>query len=83
MSKTLVEAATETIQFLKDQNVIGPKDALSVQIVHELCAEWPLATTSTQRAAISKEIRNTLAALPEAPAAGDPVDDILGDIANA
>lgn len=83
MSKTLVEAATETIAFLNDQKVIGDKDSLTVAIIMELCAEWPLATTSTQRAAISKEIRNTLAALPEAPAAGDPVDGLLDDIANA
>lgn len=83
MTKTLVQAAAETIAFLAEQKLLTEKDSLSVQIIHELCAEWPLATTSTQRAALSKEIRNSLASLPQPVESSDPVDDVLTGIANA
>lgn len=65
--------AQETIRFLTNQGLITQADSLNIALIKELCAEWQLATSSTQRGMVSKEIRACLEALPKPEA--KPSDD--------
>lgn len=79
----LTKSALKTIAYLTDQNLLTDKDALTVALIEELCKEWTNANSATQRAALSKELRNCMAALPVTPATSTGVDDILKGITDA
>lgn len=65
MNNPLRDKALQTVQYLRDKNLTTDADELNIALIESLCDEWPLAQSSTQRAAISKEIRNCIAALPK------------------
>lgn len=75
--------AEKTLQFLEDEGLLTDADALNVALVQALCDEWPEATSSTQRAALSKELRACLESLPKPePVASDELGDLLTDLAS-
>lgn len=78
----LQTAANKTIKTLKAQGLLTDEHALTVALVRQLAAEWSEATSSTQRAAISKELRYALALLPQAPEETDDVADLLAELAD-
>jgi hypothetical protein len=78
----LKQEALKTIKYLRDSNLLTDADALNIELIKALCDEWPEATTSTQRAALSKEIRACLEALPKPDVKPtDELADFLADMA--
>jgi hypothetical protein len=53
------------IKFLTNQNLLTDEHAYTVSLARQLAAEWENCDTSTQRAAISKEIRACIELLPK------------------
>lgn len=78
----LLTAANKTIKTLKAADALRDEDALTVALIKELCAEWGEAVTSTQRSAISKELRYCLGMLPPIPEETDDVADLLAELAD-
>lgn len=78
----LQTAANKTIKTLKAQGLLTDEHALTVALIRQLAAEWSEATSSTQRAAISKELRYALALLPTPPDETDDVADLLAELAD-
>lgn len=78
----LENAANRTLRALKQRNLLTDEHALTIQLIKELCHEWSEALSTTQRAAISKEIRYALALLPDVPAESDDMGDLLAELAD-
>jgi hypothetical protein len=85
MAKSALELkAAETIRFLTDEGLITKEHSLTIALIKELCAEWALATSSTQRATISKEIRSSIEMLPKIEIKQtDEVEDFFKELENA
>ncbi|EGD7391293.1 hypothetical protein DQF30_24110 [Shigella flexneri] len=78
----LTSGANKTIRNLKSLGLLTDDHALTVALIKELCAEWSAAQSTTQRAAISKELRYALALLPTPPEETDDVADLLAELAD-
>jgi hypothetical protein len=65
--------ADKYIRFLKKQSLLTDEHALTVSLVKSLAEEWSLCTSSTQRAAIAKELRACIDMLPHTET---PIQDV-------
>lgn len=86
-SNPLLTGINKTLRILKQQELLEDRHAGYVALVKQLAKDYQLATTATQQAALSKEIRECLKALPEpkteeSPAAKDATQDVWESIAN-
>lgn len=76
--------AAKYIRFLKSQGLLTNEHALTVSLVEFLAAEWSLCTSSTQRAAVSKEIRAAIEMLPHTEVKiADEAQTFLNDLEQA
>ena len=74
----------ETIRFLTKQGLITHEHSLTIALIKELCAEWYKCSSSTQRAAISKEIRAAIELLPKPEIkVSDETEDFFKELENA
>jgi len=86
-SNPLLTGINKTLRILKQQELLEDRHAGYVALVKQLANDYQQATTSTQQAALSKEIRECLKALPtppepaEAPVATDESQDAWEAIA--
>lgn len=82
IEKTQLQADSEKyIRFLKKQGLLTDEHSLTVSLVRVLAAEWSLCTSSTQRAAISKELRAAIEMLPHTEAKiADETQDFLNEL---
>ncbi|MFJ2144163.1 hypothetical protein ACIOJF_02535 [Glutamicibacter sp. NPDC087831] len=86
-SNPLLTGINKTLRILKQQELLEDRHAGYVALVKQLAKDYQLATTSTQQAALSKEIRECLKALPtppteETPTAQNDTQDVWESIAN-
>lgn len=83
-SNPLRTGALKTVKFLTESKLLTDEHAATVALLEALCDEYPLATNSTQRSAISREIRNCLESLPKPEAkVSDEAADFLADLESA
>lgn len=66
-SNPLLTGINKTLRILKQQELLEDRHAGYVALVRQLCKDYLEASTATQRAALSKEIRECLRALPTPP----------------
>ncbi len=80
-SNPLALKSNETITFLKNQQLITHEHSLTISLIKHLCAEWDTASSSTQRAMISKELRACIELLPKPiPKTSDEAQEFLDDL---
>jgi hypothetical protein len=78
---TIVEDTTRYIAFLSDQGLLTDEHALTVALLRALVAKLADCTNATQYAAVSKEIRATMEALPKPEVKQtDEVEDFFNEL---
>lgn len=73
--------AAETIQTLRDADLIRPEHALTIELLNTLCGAVATAASGAMVAALSKEIRACLDTLPQPEVqATDAAEDFLASL---
>lgn len=79
----LENKANATIRYLRNADLLTHEHDLTVEIIKSLCSAWDEATTATQKASLSKELRYNLEMLPKPEAtASDAAADFLAGLAD-
>ncbi|UVJ37977.1 hypothetical protein [Arthrobacter sp. CJ23] len=80
-SPTIADDTARFIKFLEDADLITDEHALTVSLLTQLVEQLPTAANATQFAALSKEIRATMEALPKPEVRqSDEVQDFFDEL---
>lgn len=78
---TIAEDTQRYVQFLNDADLLTDEHALTVALLRQLVAKLDECTNATQFAAVSKEIRATMDALPKPEVRqSDEVQDFFDEL---